>query len=181
MESIVQRGILTVYAGPMFAGKSAHLLQAYAGREPTLCLAPAFDTRSGAQIHSRTGQSRPARSVSVWPEDFLNFRHILLDEGHFMIAPHYQGDVVSDIEASLAQGVDISVAGLDTDYLRQDFAVMGQLRERADRYVALTARCHVCNETAFWTAKKRQTDQLLEAGDEDLYEARCDAHWSAPE
>ncbi len=180
-EHVLPRGILTVYAGPMFAGKSAHLLQDHLPQEATLCLAPAFDTRSGASIHSRIGLSRPARSVSRWPEDFANFRHILLDEGHFMIPPHYEGDVVADIESSLAAGVNITVAGLDTDFLRQDFTVMARLRVRADRYVLLTARCHVCALPARWTAKKRQTGQVLETGDDELYEARCDTHWTSPE
>lgn len=180
-ESVVSRGILTVYAGPMFAGKSAHLLQDHPEEKKTLCLAPAFDTRSGASIHSRVGLRRPARSVSSWPDDFARFGHILLDEGHFMIAPHYRGDVVADIGKSLAAGVDISVAGLDTDFMRHDFGVMARLRLMADRYVPLMARCHVCEAPARWTAKKRQTGHVLETGDEELYEARCEAHWAPPE
>ena len=179
-EDRVRRGILTVYAGPMFAGKSAHLLADTPQDDTVLCLAPAFDTRSGARIHSRTGLTRPARSVSSWPADGRDFRHILLDEGHFMIAPHYTGDVVADIESALASGIDVSVAGLDTDFLREDFIVMARLRDMADRYVSLQARCHVCNGPAIWTAKKRQTGQILETGDEELYEARCDRHWTAP-
>ncbi|GBR13081.1 thymidine kinase [Asaia spathodeae] len=178
---MVPRGILTVYAGPMFAGKSAHLLQDHPDQEGTLCLAPAFDTRSGASIHSRVGLRRPARSISCWPSDFARFRHILLDEGHFMIAPHYTGDVVADIAKSLEAGIDISVAGLDTDFMQHDFDVMARLRVLADRYVPLTARCHVCEAPARWTAKKRQTGHVLETGDDDLYEARCDAHWAPPD
>lgn len=177
----MKRGILTVYAGPMFAGKSAHLLQDHPEQDDTLCLAPVFDTRSGASIHSRVGLCRPARSVSAWPADFALFRHILLDEGHFMIAPHYTGDVVADIRRSLDAGIDISVAGLDTDFMRQDFAVMARLRLLADQYVPLMARCHVCGAPAPWTVKKRQTGHVLETGDEDLYEARCEAHWAPPE
>ncbi|WP_336759994.1 MULTISPECIES: thymidine kinase [unclassified Asaia] len=175
------RGILTVFAGPMFAGKSAHLLSDYPEDAATLCLAPAFDTRSGAQIKSRVGLSRAARSVSSWPEDFAAYRHILLDEGHFMIAPHYEGDVVRDIERALDKGVNVTVAGLDTDYRREAFVVMDRLRALADHYVSLTARCHHCGAPASWTAKKHPTGHLLETGDEDLYEARCNAHWQSPD
>lgn len=175
------RGILTVYAGPMFAGKSAHLLAETPEDNSTLCLSPAFDTRSGARIHSRAGLTRAARAVSSWPEDYGCYRHILLDEAHFMIAPHYAGDVVLDIENALARGIDVSVAGLDTDFMRQEFAVIGALRLQADRFVPLRARCHVCNEPASWTAKKRQTGHLLETGDAELYEARCEHHWAAPD
>ncbi|MDL2169894.1 MULTISPECIES: thymidine kinase [Asaia] len=174
------RGILTVYAGPMFAGKSAHLLQEHPDVRSTLCLAPAFDTRSGAAIHSRVGLSRPARSVRAWPDDATEYEHILLDEGHFMIAPHYAGDVVADINRTLGQGIHVSVSGLDTDFMRQAFDVMARLRAMADRYVLLQARCHVCGAPAYWTAKKRQTAYVLETGDDDLYEARCESHWAPP-
>lgn len=175
------RGTLTVFAGPMFAGKSARLLQSASLDAATLCLSPAFDTRSGASIHSRTGLTHPARPVSAWPDDAGAYRHLLLDEAHFMVAPHYRGDVVDDIRNALSQGVTISVAGLDTDYLREAFDVMTRLRGCADRFVSLQARCHCCGSPARWTAKKRRTGHKLEAGDDELYEARCDAHWSAPE
>lgn len=35
-----------------------------------------------------------------------------------MIAPHYAGDVVADINRTLEQGIHVSVSGLDTDFMR---------------------------------------------------------------
>lgn len=176
------RGKLTVYAGPMFSGKSAHLIRAISlasGR--VLCLAPAFDNRSGHSIHSREGRSYPARSIACWPSDVGQFGMVVADEAHFQVSPHYRGDVVQDIISTRARGVDVVVGGLDTDYHRETFPVMQRLMAEADEVVMLEARCHVCGGPARWTAKKKETGCILETGDADLYEARCDAHWTLPE
>ncbi|AOX19477.1 thymidine kinase [Kozakia baliensis] len=177
----MSRGFLTVYAGPMFAGKSAYLIEAAAHADNVLCLAPAFDVRSGQRLHSRTGVSRPARSIEEWPRDARDFSDIVIDESHFLVSPYYRGDVVADILSARDAGLNIIAGGLDTDYHQEAFPVMTRLMAAADRTVVLQARCHACGAPARWTAKKRETGHVLETGDADLYEARCDAHWTLPE
>lgn len=97
-----------------------------------------------------------------------------------MTAPHYLGDVVADIATCLSQGIDVTVAGLDMDYNCHDFEVVTRLKALADHVVMLVAQCHVCGQPAHWTAKKRHTGHKLETGDGDLYEARCNVHWTSP-
>jgi len=182
----MRRDGLTLITGPMFAGKSARLVAAIegavaGGRGPVLVLKPAFDTRTDNEIFSRAGCSYPARPVSAWPEDAGAYRTIVLDEAHFWTAPHYHGDVVADIEGMLAAGVDVVAGGLDTDYRRRPFEVMMRLSALADECVPLEARCHVCGAAARWTAKRVETGHLLETGDAELYEARCDLHFTMPE
>ncbi|GAN53304.1 thymidine kinase [Tanticharoenia sakaeratensis] len=174
-------GTLTLLSGPMFSGKSAHLIDAVR-RDPegTLVLKPAFDTRGGDKLTSRATPPCPARDVSAWPEDAMRARLVVLDEAHFMVAPHYNGDVVDDILRTRASGVDLLIAGLDMDYRRRPFAVMARLAELADRHEHLLARCHVCNEPARWSAKRAETGHRLETGDSELYEARCDKHFTVP-
>lgn len=174
-------GKLVVIAGPMFAGKSAHLIAESKKHVSTLNLAPAFDTRSGAFLHSREGSRLPARSVSEWPRDARDYAHAVIDEVHFLAPPFYAGDAVADILAARAAGLHLTVGGLDTDYLRKPFDITRRLMAAADRVCHLEARCHVCDAPARWTAKKRETGQVLETGDGELYEARCDAHWTTPE
>ncbi|MBE7209864.1 MAG: thymidine kinase [Gluconacetobacter diazotrophicus] len=183
------RGTLTLLTGPMFAGKSAHLIRAAraaAATDPAgvLALKPAFDTRAPlSRLLSRdeSAPETPALPVSSWPHDAARNRTLLiLDEVQFLVAPHYDGDVVADIECALLAGSDVLAGGLDTDYHRHPFAVVVRLRERADRHHPLLARCHACGAPAPWTAKKRDTGALLEPGDAELYEARCDRHWTDP-
>jgi len=165
----------------MFAGKSAHLIAAAKEQTDVLALKPGFDTRDGCELVSRDGSHLAAVSANVWPAEAHHYSHIVLDEGQFWVAPHYQGDIVQDIRDVRARGVDVTVGGLDTDYRRVPFDVMERLREEADDVIVLKARCHVCGAPATWTAKTHDTGHLLETGDQELYEARCEAHWTLPE
>ncbi|EHH67630.1 thymidine kinase [Gluconobacter morbifer] len=174
-------GRLILYVGPMFAGKSSHLIAAARGCRDVLALKPGFDTRDGAELVSRDGSHLAARSVWSWPAEADLAQHIVLDEAQFMIAPHYDGDIVAQLLEARARGADITVGGLDTDYRQQPFHVTARLMARADEVITLSARCHVCGQPARWTAKIHETGRLLETGDGELYEARCDAHWSLPE
>ena len=176
----MQRGRLAVITGPMFAGKTAVLI-ARARKAQAMALRPAFDTRGGiGLISSRDHSTFPALSVSSWPAEAAGQAALVLDEAQFMMPPRYAGDVVADVLAAVRAGTDVAVSGLDTDYLRHPFEVIARFRAVADEEVMLRARCHVCGAPAAWTAKKSETGRLLEVGDTELYEARCDTHWSAP-
>jgi thymidine kinase len=163
----------------MFAGKTSAFI-AQARRSQALALKPAFDTRGGDRLVSRDGSAIRALAVSSWPAEAAGCPILVLDEAQFMTAPHYAGDVVEDVLGAVRAGAAVTVSGLDTDYLRRPFAVMARFRALAHQEMVLRARCHVCGEPAPWTAKTSETGHLLEVGDAGLYEARCDAHWSAP-
>ena len=176
-------GELLLLTGPMFAGKSSSLIaHARAHADDVLVLKPAFDSRDGAaMISSRDGSRLPALPVSAWPEQAASRRALVIDEVQFMVAPHYEGDIVADIARAVAGGAQVAVGGLDADYLRRPFDVVARLAQQADRRVSLCARCHICDAPAPWTAKRCETGRLLELGDDDLYQARCDLQWTAPE
>jgi len=95
----------------MFAGKSAHLIAAARKQTDILALKPGFDTRDGAELVSRDGSHLAAMSVNTWPADADRYGHIVLDEGQFWVAPHYQGDIVEDIRDVRSRGVDVTVGG----------------------------------------------------------------------
>ena len=177
---MVRAGRLTLFVGPMFAGKSAHLIAAALPHVSSLALKPAFDKRDGAELVSRDGTHLPARSVGEWPDDAAGFAHIVLDEAQFMVAPHYEGDIVNQLLAARQKGAIVTVGGLDTDYRRVPFEVMTRLADAADEIIHLQARCHVCGCGARWTAKIHETGYVLETGGQELYEARCDEHWTLP-
>src|SRR5919201_701987 len=68
MDSTLQRGLLELVTGPMFAGKTACLLERLAAIEargyPVLAIKPRVDTRWPDEIVSHSGGRRHA--VSVW-------------------------------------------------------------------------------------------------------------------
>lgn len=177
-----RQGSLTVITGPMFAGKTSALIAlARRHQADVLALKPAFDTRAGeALILSRDHSAMPAMPIASWPAQAARHAMLVLDEAQFMTAPHYAGDIVADVLGAVRAGASATVSGLDTDYLRQPFEVIARFRAVADEQVVLRARCHVCGAPAAWTAKRAETGKLLEVGDVELYEARCDAHWSRP-
>lgn len=177
-----RQGRLTVITGPMFAGKTSALIRRMLRHgSGVLVLKPAFDTRGGeTTVASRDHSSHHALAITSWPADAARYPVLALDEAQFMTAPHYAGDVVADALGAMRDGAVLMVSGLDTDYLRQPFEVIERFRAVADEEVVLRARCHVCGAPAAWTAKKTDTGRLLEVGDADLYDARCDAHWSRP-
>ena len=166
----------------MFAGKTSALIaRARRHGRAALALKPAFDRRGGeALISSRDRSVFHALPVAAWPAEAARHPVLVLDEVQFMTAPHYAGDVVADVLGAVRNGAAVTVSGLDTDYLRHPFEVTARFRAIADEEVLLRARCHVCGSPAAWTAKKAETGRLLEVGDTELYEARCDAHWSRP-
>jgi len=168
----------------MFAGKSARLIDEARVADHdgvAMVLKPAFDTRDAAgEVRSRNGTTIACHAVAAWPDLPPAARAVFIDEAQFLTAQNYRGDLLADVEAALARGLDVLVAGLDTDYHRAPFAIMAALSARADRHVRLRARCHACGAPAAWTAKRAETGRLLEPGDEGLYEARCDLHWQEP-
>ena len=177
------RGSLDVICGPMFAGKSTEILkrvlwnQNGLGRR-ILILKPAFDTRYGAtNLASHDGLSTEARAVTRWPEIDPAVDVVFLDEIQFFIEPHFQGDIVECVTALLARGVDVVVAGLDSDWRAQPFFVTGQMLALADTVVKLKSRCSICGHPASKNFKKKANGLQIELGEADLYEARCNDHW----
>jgi thymidine kinase len=161
------RGRLTVITGPMFAGKSARLIA---------------EARKAGHEGAAIAVLKPigCESVGAWPDLAWPTRLVFIDEAQFLTGANYRGDLIADIERALDAGLDVMVSGLDTDYHRTPFAVMAELAARADAHLHLAARCHRCGQPARWTAKRAETGRLLEVGDDELYEARCDVHWTEP-
>lgn len=174
-------GKLTVVTGPMFSGKTSHVLAAVAYRTDAIVFKPAMDTRyATAEIVSHTGQRVDAIPVQI-PDDLApseNFKLICLDEVQFFTAPYYGGDIIRAVKVLLRAGRDVLVSGLDTDWKGDAFPVMATLAAMADEVVKLRAKCSVCGQPASKTYKKTRQGKIVELGNGDIYEARCNTHWS---
>ncbi|KAA2212877.1 thymidine kinase [Teichococcus oryzae] len=182
------RGQLTVFCGPMFAGKSTALLeQAAHARARGLrarLLKPAFDTRRGAgRLTTHDGLSMEAAPVATLPglgspEIPHGTGTVLLDEIQFMESPSFDGDVVEGIRALLLAGVDVTAGGLDMDWQGRPFRTTGMLCAMATSVTKLRARCAVCGAPATMTQKTGgDAGRAVELGAGDLYQARCGTHW----
>lgn len=181
-------GKLTVYCGPMFAGKSSSLIAelelACEDGKRVLVIKPKIDNRysnddiishDGVSLKDVTGHDVLVLDVDacVKLEDLEDVDLLLIEEAHFFTALHEQ------IKAYMLMGVDIVAVGLDMDSDGEPFGIMPHLLSMANNIYKLTGLCAVCQQEATMTFRKlvaRSMSQVLVGGSE-TYEPRCFAHW----
>jgi thymidine kinase len=186
-------GWIHVIAGCMFSGKTAELVRLLiraeiAGRRVVL-VRPALDSREpGSKVKSRAGVHFRAKVVdgaAGIPAAVTAAKASVvgIEEAEF-----FGPDLPGIVEALAAEGRDVIVSGLDTDFLGRPFGSMPVLLAIADQVSKLTAICVVCGEEATRSQRLHKgrpaspNDPLLLMGgiQDDLYEARCRAHHIIP-
>jgi thymidine kinase len=172
---------VTVIAGSMFSGKSSELIRICRREEiakrKVKVFKPSTDTRTGEEITStHTRLEYPATSIpSYCPEMILNQTEgvslVGIEEAQF-----FHPQIVPVVDELAKRGIKVVVVGLDLDFKGQPFGPMPQLLALADTVTKLTAICTVCGEEATRTQRIFQSDNLVEIGTSDKYEARCRNH-----
>lgn len=187
------KGTLHVITGPMFSGKSEELvkrLRRYkiAGLKVQV-FNHAIDIRYAVgKIASHSKQKWKAQSVKRSSEigKLLHKRTkvVVIDEAQFFSLRLFP--VVRNLTK---RGVDVIVAGLDTDFRGEPFGPMPQILAIADGdVIKLKAVCAVCRK---WNATRTQRllangkpapykDPLIKVGAADSYQARCRTHHIVP-
>ena len=181
-------GTITVFTGPMFSGKSeallARLRRSKYARLKILVIKPAKDLRAVGEIVSRQliDEEQRFEKFSALPAHNIN------NEEEFLALIESSGcDVVGvdecqfffdwfiDVVQWLAweKGIDVVVSGLDIDAWRKPFGIMPQLIAIADKVHKLNAICFRCGAEARFTQKLAGSQQQVEIGDNEKYEARC--------
>lgn len=138
-----------LFVGPMFAGKTTHLLRAASlmrahGREVVM-VKPKRDVRYATDaVVSHDGEAHRALPVDRWDVAIPKGGAILFDEIQFFAPPHFEGDILDVIQACRAAGNVVHAAGLDRDWRGDPFPVTEALSRHATAIVRLKARCDVC-------------------------------------
>lgn len=188
---------LTVFSGPMFAGKTTSLIESVntAVREEgasVVIVKPAMDNRYAENaIVTHDGVAHLAVPVSTAEEIFAAVAaaagegdrtlRIFADEVQFMESPHFAGDFHLVVHALLLAGHPVTCGGLDCDWRGMPFDVTARLLAMADRVVKLTARCAVTGLPAQKTFKKVADGARVALGAADTYEPRSNAAWEGAE
>jgi thymidine kinase len=183
--------MLTVFTGPMYAGKSSALISravahAIAGQYVVAFKPDSDDRYDKINIVSHSNYSFPALPIN---KDFatLILRHVqeYEDTGNHV-------DVVCIDEAQFFDGVyevvrelvyfkkkTVLVSGLAQDYKGDPFGDMPNILAIADDIVHLKSVCNKSNRVgvATRTFKKKHNGQQVEVGGKELYEARSFEHW----
>ena len=180
-------GTLTMFVGPMYAGKTESLLKEVARRDHiagdtrrNIVLKPRYDDRySESQIVSHDGTAVEARNVGEWPEDVYDSADaIFIDEIQFFMEPHFSGNIVDGVRLARLRGIDIYCSGLDMDYRGHAFEITALLMAESSQIMRLTASCEICRAPATMTARVTSgTDRLL-LGTKDAYKPLCADHWA---
>jgi thymidine kinase len=179
----------------MFSGKTEELLRllrraTVGGRSVTL-VRPSMDTRTSAEIaESRSGASYACTTVAGANDIIAAVAAspcevVAIDE-----AEMFDEQLAAVVDRLAAEGYEVIVSGLDTDFAGRPFGAMPHLLATADSVTKLTAICTFpgCGADATRTQRlvKNQPaaidDPLIviggteDRGEPDRYEARCRTH-----
>ncbi|MGL4634362.1 MAG: thymidine kinase [Beijerinckiaceae bacterium] len=197
IESLPVIAPLTVFSGPMFAGKTSALIKAInaavsASAQPVVIIKPAMDNRyADAAIVTHDGVSHMALPVSSAHDVFSAVAaassesdttvNIFVDEVQFLDKPYFEGDFHLVVHSLLQAGHTVTCGGLDLDWRGLPFDVTARLLAMADHVTKLTARCNVTGLPAQKTYKRVVDGSRVALGAAETYEARSNEMWEGVE
>lgn len=166
--------MLTVIAGPMFAGKTSTLID----RPGSIVFKPTIDTRDGLDV-IRTHDGRERLAVPVaYAADLdrmvpMTVHTVCLDEAQF-----FGPEVLPAIERMQREGLQVIAVGLDLDSEGRPFGIMPALLSMATEVIKARAVCAVCQDPATRTYRKTAVGEQVLIGGSETYEPRCLECWS---
>jgi len=180
-----ERGDIYVFSGPMFSGKTKHLVNALLEYDDYRALKPDMDDRySMTEIVSHDGEKVDARAVpvddiyyAVRDMDLSEVDALGIDESQF-----FGERIVDAVEYAADRGLDVYIAGLEKDFRREDFGSVPELIRKSDNYRELFSECAVCGDDAEYSQRMiegkpaRYDDPVVLVGAEESYEPRCGSH-----
>jgi thymidine kinase len=167
----------------MFAGKSEELIRRvkrleYA-KKKTIVFKPAIDKRYSADEVVSHSQLK-TKSINIQNSSDI-LKHI--DEGTYAIAidevQFLDKEILPIAQKLASRGIRVILAGLDTDFRGEPFAVMADALAQAEYISKLTAICVVCGAPATRTQRiingkpANYNDPIIKVGAAEAYEPRC--------
>jgi len=170
-------GWIEVIAGSMFSGKSEELIRrlnrARIARQKVQVFKPKIDARySAEEIASHSGQKHESLPVTTAADMMAEIAEetqvVGIDEAQF-----FDMELVAAANELAARGKRVIIAGLDQDYTGKPFEPMPQLLSIAEFITKTHAICVKCGSTANYSQRTVESDERVEVGASDKYEARC--------
>jgi len=170
-------GWIEVVVGSMFSGKSEELIRrlnrARIARQKVQVFKPTIDVRYTAEeIASHSGLKHLSRPVSTTAEMISHIEDdtqvVGIDEGQF-----FDMEIVEAVNRLAREGKRVIIAGLDQDYTGKPFEPMPQLLSIAEFITKTHAICVKCGGTANYSQRTVESEERVEVGASDKYEARC--------
>ncbi len=205
IHNLVKPGLSVVIYGAMMGGKSKELisiaqqLKYRYGEESIRFFKPESDDRNGPKIWSRfTNITYPATFIPDEEPtrifDYIssnNPRIVGIDEAQFF------SGLTDVVEALVKKGYGVVLAGLNTDFKREDFGEMPSLISTADIAIPSFGQCTYegCEETGKYTQRLKKKENLwvpahyndkvksieiIDGEPQEKYVARCLKHHELP-
>lgn len=165
--------MLTVFAGPMFSGKTTALIEQSRKLGIDHIWKPRKDTRDDFSVVRSHDGLQVIATVLDSKSQIAHLDTLCIDEFQFL-----DGDLAEEI-IKYSHTADVYVSMLDMDYRGQTFANFDKLMPYSwCRVIEMTARCSVCDGPARYSHRKVKSDDLILCGAEESYEPRCSDHFS---
>lgn len=170
-------GWVEVIVGSMFSGKSEELIRrlnrARIARQRVQVFKPVIDARYSVEnIASHSGQTHGSIPVSTTSEMLghitADTQVVGIDEGQF-----FDTQIIDAVNKLAGDGIRVIIAGLDQDFMGRPFEPMPQLLSIAEFITKTHAICVKCGSTANYSQRTVESDERVEVGAADKYEARC--------
>jgi thymidine kinase len=169
-------GWIEVICGSMFSGKTEELIRrlrrAQIAKQKVVVFKPRIDNRYDDENIVSHSQLQLPSIVIDKPEDILQhaiFAQVIgIDEVQFL-----SGEIVDIVQKLADSGKRVIIAGLDKDYRARPFEPMPELLAIAEYITKPLAICMRCGAPANYTQRLTPSDNLVEVGADEIYEARC--------
>jgi thymidine kinase len=178
-----------VYTGPMYAGKSTGLINAFSEAKKAdrkvVAIKPNIDNRyTTSTITTHDRKEIPAEYVRVlstflnqeeWKEIDFGADVFLVDEAQF-----FKKNIVEFVCRLRNVGKEVHIAGLDMDFRGNSFGYMPDLMTLANKVIKFQAQCAECkliNATMTYRKAEINDDGQILVGGNEVYESRCFNCW----
>jgi len=178
MKKSHEEGTFELITGPMFSGKTTTLVKKlnFFQNEgyKIKCFKPAVDDRydlNKVVTHEAIKvKATPIKSAKEILNHIDECEVIFIDEIQF-----FDPSIVSVVLDLISNNYIVVGAGLEYDYMGNNFGEMDKLKRITNTLSRLTGSCSVCNNVGTHTYRKNKNvvDTVL-IGSNDVYEIRCE-------
>tara|TARA_A100001015_G_scaffold16899_2_gene19745 strand:- start:987 stop:1550 length:564 start_codon:yes stop_codon:yes gene_type:complete len=170
---------LSIYVGPMYAGKSTRLIKLYNElneKKQNVCVITHSDENrySYDKLSSHNNEQiscKKYKTLELFKSSEVDILktidHILIDEAQFFVDLNICLDFVEKMK------IHVSIFGLDCDFQRNKFGKILDLVPYCDYFEKLKGKCSLCDSNSLFSHRKNDFKQQVLIGKNDLYEPLC--------
>ena len=154
---------LTIITGPMFSGKTSHLIDMVFDLQKTnmIVIKHHTDTRYDSDCivthdNKMVEATKMHRLLDIFTfKSYYDCKYILIDEGQFFEDLYDFVRIAVDIDQK-----QVFISGLVSDYQRKPFKVMSQILPLADDIIVKHGKCARCENKSVFSKRKQVGDKI---------------------